>query len=105
MFSRLRRRQLWPFAPLILGMLLSMLVVGWLTWRHALLNESEIFQRQLEVRAQVLTQRVDRFRTLPEVLSLDTELRQALQRMGGEGRIISPLHIGECSWTYRPEVP
>ena len=80
MFSRLRRRQLWPFAPLILGMLLSMLVVGWLTWRHALLNESEIFQRQLEVRAQVLTQRVDRFRTLPEVLSLDTELRQALQR-------------------------
>ncbi|VUZ26823.1 Sensor histidine kinase RcsC [uncultured Comamonas sp.] len=60
-------------------MLLSMLIVGWLTWLHALRSQSEVFQRQLEVRAQALTQRVDRYRTLPQVLSLDTELRQALQ--------------------------
>jgi histidine kinase len=80
MLSHLRRRPIWTVVTLIAGMLLSMLAVGWLTWRHALNNESEIFQRQLSVRAQALTQRVDRFRTLPEVLSLDNELRSALQR-------------------------
>lgn len=78
MFEHLRRRPIWTVVTLIAGMLLSMLAVGWLTWRHALNNESDIFQRQLTVRAQALTQRVDRFRTLPEVLSLDNELRDAL---------------------------
>ncbi|WP_312567139.1 PAS-domain containing protein [Comamonas sp.] len=80
MFANLRRRPAWTVVILIAGMLLSMLSVGWLTWRQALLNESEVFQRQLAVRAQALTQRVDRYRTLPEVLSLDPELRAALQR-------------------------
>ncbi|WP_284337364.1 PAS-domain containing protein [Comamonas sp. NoAH] len=80
MFAHLRRRPIWTVAILIIGMLLSMLAVGWLTWRQALINESEIFERQLSVRAQALTQRVDRYRTLPEVLSLDPELRAALQR-------------------------
>ena len=75
-----RRRTLWTATTLTLGMLLSMLLVGWLTWRQALISESEIFQRQLAVRAQSLTQRVDRYRTLPEVLALDAELRAALQR-------------------------
>jgi len=80
MFPNLRRRPAWTVVILIAGMLLSMLSVGWLTWRQALLSESEVFQRQLMVRAQALTQRVDRYRTLPEVLSLDPELRAALQR-------------------------
>ncbi len=80
MFPNLRRRPAWTVVILIAGMLLSMLSVGWLTWRQALLSESEVFQRQLAVRAQALTQRVDRYRTLPEVLSLDPELRAALQR-------------------------
>ncbi|MBQ0132089.1 MAG: PAS-domain containing protein, partial [Comamonas sp.] len=61
-------------------MLLSMVAVGWVTWERALLAESDNFQRQLQVRAQGLTQRVDRYRTLPEVLALDNELREALQR-------------------------
>ncbi|MGN1055093.1 MAG: PAS-domain containing protein, partial [Comamonas sp.] len=75
-----QRRPVWTFLALLLGMLLSMAVVGWLTWQRSLTVESENFQRQLSVRAQALTQRIDRYRTLPEVLSLDTELRQALQR-------------------------
>lgn len=79
MFSQLRRTR-WTISILITGTLLSMLIVGWLTWRQSLRHESESFQRQLEVRAQALTQRVDRFRTLPEVLSLDPELRDALSR-------------------------
>ena len=74
------RRPAWTVAILLCGTLLSMLCVGWLAWTHALRSESEVFRRQLEVRAQALTQRVDRYRTLPEVLSLDTELRQALQQ-------------------------
>ena len=80
MFSQLRRRPFWAVTILVVGTLLSMLIVGWLTWRQALIHESETFQRQLEVRAQALTQRIDRFRTLPEVLSLDPELRSALRR-------------------------
>ena len=80
MFAPFQRRPIWAFLAIFLGMLLSMLAVGWLTWERALLAESDKFQRQLQVRAQGLTQRVDRYRTLPEVLSLDTELRQALQR-------------------------
>ncbi|MDO4592412.1 MAG: PAS-domain containing protein [Comamonadaceae bacterium] len=80
MFSSLQRGSLWAALILVIGSLLSMLVVGWLTWQQALHNESRVFQRQLEGRAQALTQRVDRFRTLPEVLALDNELRAALQR-------------------------
>lgn len=80
MFAQLRRRPIWTVVILLAGMLLSMLAVGWLTWWQALHSESTQFQRQLSLRAQALTQRVDRYRTLPEVLSLDTELRAALQR-------------------------
>ena len=54
MFPNLRRRPAWTVVILIAGMLLSMLSVGWLTWRQALLSESEVFQRQLAVRAQAL---------------------------------------------------
>ena len=80
MFAPFPRRPIWAVAVLLGGMLLSMLVVGLLTWERMLLSESEAFQRQLTVRAQALTQRVDRYRTLPQVLSLDPELRAALQR-------------------------
>ena len=80
MLKILRHRQLVPAVILVIGMLLSMLLVGWLTWHQALINEGDIFQRQLAVRAQALSQRIDRFRTLPEVLSLDSELRAALQQ-------------------------
>lgn len=80
MLIQLRRRPIWTIAILLTGTLLSMFCVGWLAWWQALRSESEVFERQLQVRAQALTQRVDRYRTLPEVLSLDTELRQALQQ-------------------------
>ena len=80
MFSPFKRRSSWAFLIIAAGMLVSMSCVGWFTWERSLLAESNGFMRQLELRAQGLTQRVDRFRTLPEVLSLDPELRDALQR-------------------------
>ena len=80
MFSSFKRRSSRAFLVIAAGMLVSMCCVGWLTWERSLLAESNGFMRQLQLRAQGLTQRVDRFRTLPEVLSLDAELRAALQR-------------------------
>ncbi|MBB2776461.1 UNVERIFIED_ORG: histidine kinase [Comamonas terrigena] len=92
MLFPLRRRTAWTVATLLLGMLLSMLTAGWLTWERTLLAESENYLRQLAVRAQGLTQRVDRYRTLPEVLSLDNELRAALQH---------PLSAGDVNYLNR----
>ena len=92
MLFPLRRRTVWTVATLLLGMLLSMLTAGWLTWERTLLAESENYLRQLAVRAQGLTQRVDRYRTLPEVLSLDNELRAALQH---------PLSAGDVNYLNR----
>lgn len=51
-----------------------------LAWQHTLRGESESVQRQLGLYTQALAQRIDRYRTLPEVLSLDPELRSALQQ-------------------------
>ena len=45
---------------------------------RALNEESQDVQRRLSLYAQALVQRIDRFRTLPEVLALDSELRTAL---------------------------
>ncbi|MCB1627472.1 MAG: PAS-domain containing protein [Xanthomonadales bacterium] len=45
---------------------------------RALQRENEQVQRQLQLHAQALRQRIDRYRTLPQVLALDPELRQAL---------------------------
>jgi histidine kinase len=44
-------------------------------------DESESVQRQLALYAQALAQRMDRYRTLPEVLALDAELQDALRTL------------------------
>ena len=66
-----RRHPAWTLLILLGGMCLCMTLAYQLAWQHALRGESENVQRQLGLHAQALAQRIDRYRTLPEVLSLD----------------------------------
>lgn len=74
------RRIFWTLLALFGGMALCMFVAGQLAWHHSLLEESDNVQRQLALYGQTLGQRIDRYRTLPEVLALDGQLRDALTR-------------------------
>ena len=60
------------------GTLLSGLVAGRYAQQRALAEESTQVRRQLDLYAQTLQQRIDRFRTLPQLLALDPELLQAV---------------------------
>lgn len=60
------------------GMLLAMWAAYWLAERRSLQAEQVQVRRQLELYAQALQQRIDRYRTLPQVLALDPELRAAV---------------------------
>ncbi|MEE7545991.1 hybrid sensor histidine kinase/response regulator, partial [Xanthomonas sp. Kuri4-1] len=76
---RSRNRRL--FATLLLvigGMLLAMLAAGHFVEQRALQDESATVRRQLDLYAQALQQRIDRYRTLPQILALDPELRAAV---------------------------
>lgn len=74
-----RRRGLWWTALVILaGMVGCTLLASHLAQERALRQESEDVQRQLTLYGQAMAQRIDRFRTLPEVLALDPQLRDAL---------------------------
>ncbi len=72
------RSLFWPLLFLVGGMAASMFLAGQLAWQHSLRDESETVQRQLALYGQTLGQRIDRYRTLPEVLALDDQLRAAL---------------------------
>ncbi len=76
---RSRNRRL--FATLLVvigGMLLAMLAAGHFVEQRALQDESATVRRQLDLYAQALQQRIDRYRTLPQILALDPELRAAV---------------------------
>ena len=60
------------------GMALAMAAAWRIAERDAMRGEQEQAQRQLDLYAQALQQRIDRYRTLPQVLALDPELRAAL---------------------------
>ncbi len=60
------------------GMAVCMLLASQYAQRRALHDESQGVRRQLTLYGQALEQRIDRFRTLPEVLALDAQLRDAL---------------------------
>ncbi len=75
-----RIRQLWTLLILLAGTVASMFAAGQWAWHRSLLDESESVQRQLGLYGQSLAQRIDRYRTLPEVLALDAQLLGALQR-------------------------
>jgi len=71
------------------SLLLTVLLIGggaalamWGAYRvmedRALGEETTQLQRQLDLHSQALQQRIDRYRTLPQVLALDPELRDAV---------------------------
>ncbi len=74
------RRKFWTVLILLAGMAASMFVAGQWAWQHSLHEESDSVQRQLALYGQTLGQRIDRYRTLPEVLALDAQLYEALSR-------------------------
>ena len=73
-------RKFWTVLVLFGGMAASMFAAGQWAWRHSLHAESDSVQRQLALYGQTLAQRIDRYRTLPEVLALDAQLQYALAR-------------------------
>ena len=75
-----RLRQFWTLLLLLAGTAASMFSAGQWAWHRSLLDESESVQRQLALYGQTLAQRIDRYRTLPEVLALDAQLQDALRR-------------------------
>ncbi|MBD9370059.1 PAS-domain containing protein [Xanthomonas sp. XNM01] len=80
MYISPRRRLLLTVLVLVGGMLLAMAAAWRLGSHRALEAESAALQRQLGLQALALEQRIDRYRTLPEVLALDPELREATRR-------------------------
>ena len=72
------RRKLWTLLVVLGGMAGCMLLAGHWAWQRSLSEESASVQRQLALYGQTLAQRIDRYRTLPEVLALDAQLRNAL---------------------------
>ncbi|MFT4246735.1 MAG: PAS-domain containing protein [Pseudomonas sp.] len=75
-----RRRLLLTLLVVVGGMLLAAVGTDRLVERRALRDESASVRRQLELYAQALQQRIDRYRTLPQILALDPELREAVSR-------------------------
>ena len=71
-------RLFWTVLIIALGTALSMLLASQIALRTSLQEESHSVQRQLGLYAQALQQRIDRYRTLPEVLALDAQLKDAL---------------------------
>lgn len=62
------------------GMVLAMSAAWRIAGSGSLRAEQAQVQRQLDLYAQALQQRIDRYRTLPQVLALDPELRAAVSQ-------------------------
>lgn len=73
-------RTFWTVLILLSGMAASMWSASQWAWQRSLQAESDSVQRQLALYGQTLAQRIDRYRTLPEVLALDSQLRSALRQ-------------------------
>lgn len=82
-----RRRKFWTLLILLAGTVGCMFAAGQWAWRHSLHEESDSVQRQLALYGQTLAQRIDRYRTLPEVLALDAQLRDALAHPLAAGEV------------------
>ncbi len=72
------RRKFWTLLILLGGMVASMFAAGQWAWQRSLHEENDSVRGQLGLYGQALAQRIDRYRTLPEVLALDAQLRNAL---------------------------
>lgn len=73
-----RRRLLLTVLAVLAGMVVCTVLVSQYALRRALQEDSRGVERQLTLYGQALEQRIDRFRTLPQVLALDPQLRDAL---------------------------
>ena len=71
-------RPLLPTVLVVAGMVVAMAAARFWASNDATASEQAQVRSQLELYAQALQQRIDRHRTLPQVLALDPELRQAL---------------------------
>lgn len=78
MYASQRRRLLLTLFIVLGGMVVAMVAAGHFVEQSALHDESATVRRQLRLYAQALQQRVDRYRTLPQILALDPELRAAV---------------------------
>ncbi|WP_434027303.1 hybrid sensor histidine kinase/response regulator [[Pseudomonas] boreopolis] len=75
-----RQRLLLTLLVVVGGMVLAAVSADVLVERRALQEESATVRRQLDLYAQALQQRIDRYRTLPQILAMDPELREAVSR-------------------------
>jgi len=73
------------------GMALCMATAAHFAGQRALQEESANVRRQLDLYAQALLQRIDRYRTLPQVLALDPQLRDAVSHP------LSPAQVAELN--------
>lgn len=78
MYASQRRRLLLTLSIVLCGMVVAMVAAGHFVEQNALHDESATVRRQLRLYAQALQQRIDRYRTLPQILALDPELRAAV---------------------------
>jgi histidine kinase len=76
--SRPRLLRVFWLVLLVLGMAGSSVLGGWLAWRRAVSTIATQSADRLDLHALAVQRLIDRFRVLPTVLALDTELRQAL---------------------------
>ena len=60
-----RRRIVWTVLAVLAGMLICMLLASQYALHRSLQDESRTVERQLALYAQELSQRIDRYRTLP----------------------------------------
>ena len=75
-----RPNPLWTVVAILGGMALAALAASHLAHNGSLQVESDSVRRQLDLYTQSLQQRIDRYNTLPQLLALDTELRDAVSR-------------------------
>ncbi|KAF1018698.1 MAG: Aerobic respiration control sensor protein ArcB [Paracidovorax wautersii] len=75
-----RPHPFWTLVVILSSMALAMLAAAHFAQARALQVESDSIHRQLELYAQSLQQRIDRYRTLPQLLALDPELHEAVTR-------------------------
>ena len=78
MIARRSLHSLWTFCAVLISTAAA--AAGAWHWmlQHSLAEENLQAHRQLGLYAQALSQRLDRYRVLPDVLALDAELREAL---------------------------
>lgn len=91
---------------LIGGTVLCAVSAGHFAGQRALAGESAQVRRQLQLYAQGLQQRIDRFGTLPQVMALDPDLLDALRHASdGADRQRLNLKLAQANQVTRARPP